>query len=161
MNTPIIFGLSLEVYIINLIIGIPVFFILRWIFRKWIKNARTLKLVTWIGTLVCTPVTYIGLIVLWISITSYYPNSDFDKVKWNIAKEKRYEMSGDIIKSQMLIGKTKLEVLDILGYEGNKMESDTWYYDLGFVPRFMAIDPDVLTIIFANGKAIKVSQHET
>jgi len=60
-----------------------------------------------------------------------------------------------------LIGKTKQEVIDILGDDGNKMESNVWYYNLGFVPRFMAIDPDVLTIKFDNGKVIEVGQHET
>ena len=158
---PIIFGLSLEVYIINLIIGIPVLFILRWIFRKWIKNEKLRKLATWIGTLISTPIIYIGIIILWISISSYYPTNDFDKTKWDTDKEKRYEMSDDIIKSKMLIGKTKQEVLQILGDEGNSIESNNWYYDLGFVPRFLSIDPDVLTIKFVNGKVTEVKQHET
>jgi len=157
----IIFGLSFEVYFINLIIGIFVFFILRWIIKKRIKNVNIRKIAPWIGTLIATPVIYVGLIYLWLSISSYFPTTEFDKENWISNKEKRYEMSHDIIESNMLIGKTKQEVIDILGDDGNKMESDEWYYSLGFVPRFMTIDPDVLNIKFANGKVIEVGQHET
>jgi len=57
----IILGLSLEAYVINLIIGIPVFFILRWTFRKWIKKEKIRKIVNWISTIIATPIIYIGL----------------------------------------------------------------------------------------------------
>ena len=156
-----LFGLGIEVYIINLIIAIPVFFLLRWILRKIIKNGKIQKVTTWIGTLISTPIIYIGLIILWITIMSYYPSVEFDKAKWDTDKEKRYEMSEDIIQSNMLIGLTKQEVIELLGIEENKIESNLWYYYLGFVPRFLSIDPDVLTIKFVNGKVTEVGQHET
>jgi hypothetical protein len=156
-----IFRLSKEVYIINLIIGIPVFFLLRWILKKLIKNDRIRRPITWIGTLICTPLAYIGLIFLWISIVSYYPTQDFNKNSWTLDKEKRYEMSSDIINSKILIGKTKKEVIEILGDEGNKFDDNIWNYYLGFVPGLFKIDPDVLDIFFENGKVIKVGQHET
>ncbi|MFB9865502.1 hypothetical protein [Rufibacter immobilis] len=77
------------------------------------------------------------------------------------AKEKRYELSADIIDSKMLLGKTKPEVRQLLGDEGNTDLSDHWNYYLGFRPGFANIDPDVLDIEFKDGKVVKVGQHET
>lgn len=83
------------------------------------------------------------------------------KKKWFADKEQRYEMSEDIIKTKVLLGKTKSEIRQILGDEGNTDESDYWSYYLGFRPGFANIDPDVLDIEFKNGKVIEVRQHET
>ena len=77
MNTPVIFGLSFEVYIINLIIAVPLFFIIRWIFKRLVKNENLGKLATWISTIILTPIIYSILIVLWITIASYYPKMVF------------------------------------------------------------------------------------
>ncbi len=92
---------------------------------------------------------------------SYYPTHDFDKEKWFTDEEKRYEMSDNIIESNMLIGKTKTEIQQILGDGDNSDQSDGWYYYLGYRPGFANIDPDVLYIEFKNGKVIKVEQHKT
>ncbi len=70
-------------------------------------------------------------------------------------------MSKDITKSEMLIGKTKSEVIEILGDEENKMTDDTWHYYLGFVPRFLSIDPDIIIIRFENNQVVEVTQRET
>ena len=97
----------------------------------------------------------------WIFSISYYPSKDFDRQKWISDKEKRYELSEEIIESEMLIGKTKAEVKQILGDEENTDDSDLWNYYLGFKPQLFGIDPDVLVIEFKNGIVIKVGQHET
>ena len=92
---------------------------------------------------------------------SYHPTYDFDKEKWFADKETRYNLSEDIIESEMLIGKTKSEVRQILGDENNTDQSDYWSYYLGFTPGFVNMDPDALVIEFKDGKVIKVGQHET
>ena len=120
------------------------------------KNRKWFAL---IPTIVFSPIIYVSIIIIWILSVSYYPKKDFNKEKWDTNIEQRYEMSKDIIKSEMLIGKTKEEVIEILGqdyYEGGK---DIIYYYLGFVPALFNIDPDILDIYFENGKVIKVSQH--
>jgi hypothetical protein len=99
--------------------------------------------------------------MLWFFSMSYHPTHDFDKEKWFADKETRYELSEDIIESEMLIGKTKSEVRQILGDENNTDQSDHWSYYLGFRPGFANIDPDVLDIEFKDGKVIRVGQHET
>lgn len=156
---PEFLGVSIEVYVIVLIIAIPTFFIWRWILRKFIKDNRKIKIATWIGTLILSPLIYISIVLIWIFCISYYPSNDFDKNKWDTDKDKRYELSEDLIESNMLIGKTKAEVLQILGDEGGKDNQDYWRYYLGTKPAFIMLDPDVLDVYFEGGKVIRVSQH--
>jgi hypothetical protein len=158
---PTIFGVSVEVYFFLLIIGIPTFFIWRWLLMKFIKADKKRKIAVWAATIITTPLIYIGIILLWIFSISYYPNRDFDKEKWSANKEKRYELSKNLIEGEILIGKSKTEVRQILGDAGNSDESNYWSYYLGFIPGPFNIDPSVLDIEFKDGKVIKVRQHET
>jgi hypothetical protein len=158
---PTLFGVSIEVYFILLVIGILAFFIWSWILKKFIREDETRKIATWTATIITTPLIYVGLILLWLFSMSYYPTYDFDKQKWITNKDKRYELSEDIIESKMLIGKTKSEVRLLLGEDGNTDESDYWSYYLGFRPGFANIDPDILDIEFKYGKVIRVGQHES
>jgi len=156
-----IFGVSPAVYLILIIIAVPTFFIWRWLLKKFIEADNTRKIVTWVATIVTTPVIYVGVILLLLVTIGNHPTYNFDKGKWLSDKEHRYKLSGHIIGSKMLIGKTKSEVRQLLGDEGNKDESDYWNYYLGIRPGFANIDPDVLDIEFKGGKVIKVGQHET
>lgn len=158
---PTLFGVSIEVYLIFIVLGIPAFFIWRLLFKKFIKDDKRRKIAIWMATLITTPLIYIGIIMLWIFSMSYYPAHDFDKERWFLDKETRYELSEDIIDSEMLIGKTKSEVRQILGDESNADQSDHWSYYLGFRPGLFNIDPDVLDIKFKRGKVIRVKQHGT
>lgn len=158
---PKLFGVSIEVYFILLILGIPIFFFWSWLLKKFIKVDKARKIATWSATILVTPLIYVEIIMLWLFIISYHPNHNFDKEKWVANKEKRYELSDDIIDNRILIGKTKSEVRQLLGNEGNTNESDYWHYYLGFRPGFLNIDPDVLDIQFKDGKVIKVGQHNT
>lgn len=161
MNLSKIVELSFEVYIINLTIFIPLFFLFKGIFKKVTDNKSVRKVLTWVSTICLTPLLYILLIFLLISITGYYPKRDFDKDKWSVDKETRYEMSNDIINNNLLIDKTKDDVINILGDEENCFNDDIWCYYLGFVPRLLSIDPDVLEIKFKDGKVVEVTQRET
>jgi len=87
----------------------------------------------------------------------------FNKSDWEIFPESRFTMSENIIKSNLLIGKTMEEVIDILGNKECIIREDIGFirYYLGFVPRAFAIDPDVLDITFKDGKVTRVVQTET
>ena len=158
---PEFFGVSIEVYFFILILAIPTFFLWRWIFRKFIIDKKKINIATWTATIIATPLIYIGIVMLWIFSISYYPSNDFDREKWLNDKEKRYELSEGIIDSKMLIGKTKIEVKQILGDEENSENSDLWNYYLGYRPQLFGIDPDILDIEFKEGKVIRVGQHQT
>lgn len=154
-----IFGISLEVYLICIILSIPIYFACQWFYKKIIKDILTRKIATWVSTLVLTPITYYYSILLLFVILFYSPNNTFDKLKWLKDKETRYELSKDIIESQLLIGKSKLQVIEILGIDSNCEENDCWNFYLGFKPG-LSIDPDFLKITFKNGKVIKAEQYE-
>jgi len=74
----------------------------------------------------------------------------------------RYELTKDLIDSEILIGKTKAAIIAILGTDiGNETDEDLWYYDIGLVSSTGNIDPDILEISFKNGKVILVTQRST
>ena len=152
--------MSPEVPIIIFVIAIPIYLLFNWIFRKLkIGNDKNRKFFAIIPTVIVSPLIYVGLIVIWIYSMSYYPKKDFDRSEWKSNVEARYEMSKDIIDSKILIGKTKVEIIELLGAEFYAYGDNHIAYDLGFVPGFMNIDPDYLDIYFDNGKVNKVEQH--
>ncbi|WP_020403793.1 hypothetical protein [Gracilimonas tropica] len=155
-----IFGIGIEVFVINILIAIPVFFFFRWLLKKTKFSIKSRQLLSSIGTVIITPLIYVGLVLSFIFLISYYPSKEFDQQEWMDEPSERYEMSEDIIESELLIGKTKKEVEKMLG-PSNDMEKDNWAYMLGFVPGIANIDPSVLLIFFENGKVVKVSQHKT
>lgn len=156
-----ILGVGLDAWIIVIILTIPIFFIWRWIFKKFIQTKLKRRIITWLVTIVSAPFIYATIIFLWILSVEYYPKNHFDKQKWINDKDERYELSDDIINSKMLIGKTKFEIKALLGDEGNKTGDNEWYYDLGFRPELTGIDPDNLEIDFKNGKVLMLNNTST
>jgi len=158
---PELFGVSIEVYFILIILGICTFFFWRWLFKKLIKDNKKRKIATWFTTIFVTPVIYVLIILAFFFSASYYPSHDFNQQKWASDSEKRYELSADLIKSKILIGKTKNEVTELLGEPDGWKQENYWTYYLGFKPSIMSIDPDYLDIEFKNDKVITVGQHES
>lgn len=154
--------MSLESLMIIFLIAIPVYFISRFVLKRFkIGNNNTRRFVAILPTIIISPILYFGGIMIWIFSVSYYPKIDFNQQKWTENTEERYKMSDDIIKNKILIGKTKSEIIELLGEDFYKYDENHIAYDLGFVPGLFNIDPDVLDIYFENGKVIKVGQHET
>ena len=86
--------MSIEVPIIVLILAIPIYFLSKWILKKWnFGNEKNRKYLAIIPSIVLSPIVYIGLIYLWIFSISYYPTNDFDKQTWESNPEERYKMS--------------------------------------------------------------------
>jgi hypothetical protein len=158
LDIPVIFGLSIEVYFILIFLGISAFFFWRWLFKKYIKVDRTRKVWTWLATILLTPCIYVGLISLFVFSASYYPNCDFDKQKWSADKDKRYELSKDIIKSKILIGKSKDQVRQLLGDEDNSDSLNVWTFGLGIKPELLNIDDSYLQVEFENDTVVNVEQ---
>lgn len=138
LDMPVIFGLSIEVYFILLIIAIPTFLFSRWLLKKYIKSDRTRKIATWSATFIGTPIIYVGLIMFYMFGLTYTPRRDFDKSKWLTDREGRFQMAGDIISSKMLVSKDTNQVKQMLGEptwgSDSKWRLDTintWTYDMG------------------------------
>ncbi len=105
-------------------------------------------------------VTYISIVLY-----EYHPESKFDSKKWTENVEGRHEMRKDLIDSKILIGKTKKEVIEILGIPQNinKVNNDTiknWTYFLGNEGHGMGWKFHYLNLEFTNGKVEKVENNE-
>ena len=147
---------------ILLTLFIPIYFLSKWLLKRLHfgenKNRKYLAL---LPAIALTPIIYLGVVLIFIFAVSYYPKHEFDKTIWFSELDQRYEMSEYIIESELLIGKTKVEIIELLGKDYVSYSEKEIIYILGFVPGLFNIDPDILIISFQNNKVIKVIQRET
>lgn len=154
--------MSLEVPFIVLALSILCYFISKWFLKRFrLGDNKNRKYIAIIPAVILGPIVYVGLILIWIFYASYYPEEKFSKEKWDTNIEERYSMSKDIIKSDILIGKTRIEIITLLGDDYYEYDKDHIGYYIGFVPQIIGIDPDILDIYFKDEKVIKVSQHQS
>ncbi|WP_162874846.1 hypothetical protein [Olleya sediminilitoris] len=154
--------MSPEVPVIVIIIACIVYYISKLILKRLnFGTSKKRKIVALISSIILSPLIYLGIIYMMLFTISYYPSNDFDKIKWDTNKAERYKMSEDIIESEILIGKTKTEIIQLLGNDFYSYNNNHIAYELGFVPGLFNIDIDVLDIYFENEKVIKVSQHSS
>ena len=96
---------------------------------------------------------------MFIGIIEYYPNRDFDKKAWLTDSDKRYEYTHDLISSKLLIGKSKVEVVQMLGKTDTTQTNELYYY-IGYRPVFTGIDPSNIEVDFRKGKVNNVEEHD-
>ena len=90
----------------------------------------------------------------------HYIKKNYNKSDWESFIEARFTMSENITKKKILIGKSMEEVIELLGEKECIIGEDFIKYYLGCVPRPICIDPDMLLILFNDGKVIAVTQYE-
>lgn len=151
----------LENLVIVIVLGLPIFFLIKRILKSKIPHRQSRNIASFVGAFTLAPAMYIAFIIGFFSYTSHYPKNNFDETVWESNIEERFTMSKDIVRSKMLIGKTKGEVIEILGEDFSENMDGYMTYYLGFVPGFLNIDPDVLDIHFENKKVIRVEQRRT
>jgi hypothetical protein len=141
---------------------LPTFFFWRWLLKKFIKADGKRKIITWVATIVLTPLIYYGFIMLVAFYLSYYPNLHFNKTGWESKPNKRYELSKNLIESKILIGKSRAQLRQLLGSDYSADDSDVLYYALGNTPVILNFDPDPFTlqINLKNNKIISVEQYK-
>jgi hypothetical protein len=83
----------------------------------------------------------------------------FNSQQWLSEPLQRYEMVDDLIESQFLIGKPKVEVLEILGPPDSKSSSkkDAFIYNIGDPPSFFPSQKEYLFVVFNNEQVDKVT----
>lgn len=84
----------------------------------------------------------------------------FDENLWRTERTRRYKLADDIIESQLLIGKTKEEVITLLGenYSTLSLNQQSLIYKLGQPPSFFEPKMELLLILFVNEKVIEVTR---
>ena len=144
-----------------LTIVVLTYFLSKWILGQLkLGNEKNRKFISSILAIIFSPLICVGLIIVLLFIESYHPKEEFSKEKWDNNIEKRYVMSKDIMKNKILIGKTKDEVIELLGDGFREHNEKHISYYLGYLPG-MSLDPDILEIFFENDRVVKVSQRST
>jgi len=136
------------------------FFILFFLKKRNIGSTRNRKFIALAPTIIMLPVIFLSFIFISFAAMSYYPREKFDQIKWQENIEERYRMSNYIIENDILIGKTREQIIELLGndfYEwGNSIG-----YNLGIVPGIIGMSPDILVVYFENNLVIQVKQIRT
>lgn len=99
----------------------------------------------------------VAIIIAFILINNL--EKPFDAQKWLAEPLQRYEMVDDIIESQILIGKPKNEVFEILGQPDSQSNSskDAFIYNIGNPPSFFSSQKEYLLIVFENQQVAEVT----
>jgi hypothetical protein len=141
--------LLLSLIIVPILTFIGVYFLFRF-FSTGISPLK--KVMYWITAIIATPIVYVGLIYIWFSISSSFPERTFDKQGWENNPDQRYEYTDDLVDNKKLIGLTNSEVEEMLGEPDEKNDSTLVFY-IGYCPKyFMNMDPDWLELELKDGK---------
>lgn len=152
--------MSAEVPVIIVLIAIPTFFILAWILKRFIKNKQTRNWTLIAGTIIIAPLLYIVFVLAFFSYLSTEAQHEFNKEKWLADKHSRFEMRDDIIESKILIGKSKSEIIDLIGKPESKDTTELWKYYLGMSEAGFGVQINYLEITFENRKVSDVKPIE-
>lgn len=145
---------------IPLVIIMVITFVLVFLFVKTIDKRIWL---TFLVSLVMTPLVYFYAVYPMINIFSnYHHEKYFSSEIWQDKPSLRYELSGDMMSSKILIGKTKTEVESLLGthewlsWDDSKKDHDPnkWNYALGLEPGAFNTEKECLEITFENNKVV-------
>ena len=69
-------------------------------------------------------------------------------------------MRDDIVESEILIGKSKSEIIEFIGKPEFKDSADVWTYNLGMSGAGFGWQFNFLEVSFENGKVSKVKKNE-
>ena len=83
----------------------------------------------------------------------------FTQEQWRTNPSQRYKLVDNLIESQLLIGKSKDEVIVLLGepYSKSNVKEDIFIYRLGKQPSFFNSRKEHLLIIFVNQQVDEVT----
>lgn len=142
-----------------------VFFLL-W---KFVKTIDERKWLTFIVSVLFTPLLYFYLFYPLLNIfSSYHHQKHFDTIAWKEVPELRFEMSNQIVDTQLFKDKTKSEVQNSLGtsewfgWDAHLKENspEKWNYNLGFKPGAFNTQQECLELVFKNGIVVKSTQYQ-
>jgi hypothetical protein len=114
----------------------------------------------WLTSIILTPCIYIGVIFVWLSVSSSYEKKPFDADRWAADRHTRYEYVDDLIDNNKIQGLTSSEVVSMLG-EADQVDDTAMVYYIGYCPKhFFNMDPDWLVGNLSDGKVSNVYVRE-
>lgn len=151
---------------IPLVILMCILFVLVFLFVRTIDKRKWLTILV---SLVLTPLVYFYALYPMINIFSnYHHQKYFSSELWNDNPALRYELSDDMMASDLLIGKTKSETESLLGtyewlsWDDTKKDHDAnrWNYSLGIEPGAFNTEKECVEIVFKDDKVIDVISYK-
>ena len=148
------------------VVFLVVVFIVVWLFINTIDKRKWL---TFIVSLILTPIVYFYMFYPMINIfSSYHHEKYFDAEAWEEKPALRYEMANEILTDSLLIGKTKSDVEALLGkpewfgYDENiKANSkEKWNYNLGYLPGAFNTMQECFELQFKNNNVESVRPYQ-
>ena len=143
-------------FLIMLVLAVILFFL----FRRALRRFNRRDIWSAVCAVIVSPVIYTLIILAVLFYINSASDRVFDRDWWLNNSNKRYEMAGDIINSGMLLGKTKQEVISLLGsdyVDSGNTDVSSIGYDLGFSSEAMNLPDKMLNIEFDGDKVINVS----
>lgn len=125
--------------------------------RKWL---------TFIISIVITPFVYFYMVYPMINIFSNYHHQKYFSAKlWKEYPELRYEISDNMLASEVLIGSSKTQIDSLLGdFEWlgwddtlKKHDNNKWNYSLGIEPGAFNTEKECIEIVFKDDKATQIT----
>ncbi|SDS25247.1 hypothetical protein SAMN04515667_1753 [Formosa sp. Hel1_31_208] len=151
---------------VALVIIMCIVFLLVYVFVRTIDKRKWL---TFLVSIILTPVLYFYIVYPMINIFSnYHHQKYFSSDLWIDKPALRYELSDDMIASEILIGQSKTEVESLLGkpewlsWDDSKKAHDAnrWNYGLGIEPGAFNTDKECVEIVFQNDTTITVTLYK-
>jgi hypothetical protein len=151
---------------VTLVVFLIIVFVLVFLFVNTIDKRKWL---TFIISVIATPFVYFyGFYPMVNVFSNYHHEKYFDTDNWKDDPTLRYEMSDDLIKTNLLMGKTKDEVIALLGTNDwlswndaiNGKDYNIWNYGLGIEPGAFNQNKDILLVTFENNKVVSVETYQ-
>lgn len=149
-----------------LVIFMCIVFVLVFLFVKTIDKRKWL---TFLVSLGLTPLVYFFAVYPMINIFSnYHHQKYYSSELWKEKPALRYELSDDMIASEILIDMTKNDIEGQLGthewlsWDDAKKDHDQnrWNYSLGIEPGAFNTEKECLEIIFKNNKVVDITSYK-
>ncbi|WP_040282123.1 hypothetical protein [Psychroserpens damuponensis] len=147
---------------IKLVVFMCITFVLVFLFVKTIDKRIWL---TFLVSLALTPLVYFYAVYPLINIFSnYHHEKQFSSKIWQDKPALRYELSEDMITSEILVGKTKTAIESLLGtyewlsWDDTKKDHNPnqWNYGLGLEPGAFNTKKECLELTFENDKVVNL-----
>ncbi|MGC1472948.1 MAG: hypothetical protein WA775_10175 [Psychroserpens sp.] len=151
---------------VPLVVFMSITFVLVFLFVKTIDPRKWL---TFLVSLALTPVVYFYAVYPMINIfSSYHHQKHFSAEVWKAKPALRYELSDDMITSEILLGMTKNDIKAQLGaYEWlswndaeKKHNENRWNYSLGIEPGAFNQKKQCIELQFSDQKVTKVKPYK-
>ncbi len=147
----------------SLVILLCIVFIMVFLFVRTIDKRKWL---TFLVSLLISPLVYFYMVYPMINIFSnYHHQKYFSAELWKEKPDLRYEISDDMMNSEILTGKSKTEIVSLIGnYEWlswndsiKNHDNNKWNYSLGIEPGAFNTEKECIEIVFKNDNVIAVT----